>query len=919
MNRRYYLSMVIILLAATFLRVTLLPELPRGLHYDEAANAILTQEIVEGDYRPLFIRAYTGKEVLFFYATAPWMWISGGQPWGLRLGAAMIGVLTVAATFAATRALLGPYPWSRWTALLAAAWMATAFPHVLLSRYGFRAISQPLLQALTVATLWRGLRSGRLRWLLAAGAFLGLTGYTYLAARLFPIPVGITLLWILVRTPAEARWQRAKQIGAVLLTALAVFAPLGLYFVRQPEAFTTRIDQVAASSWKDALHGVELCLKAIVLPGDGDPYVRFNVPGRPLLTPVSVLLAAFGLWRLLDLNHRWSVRPSARLFIISVLLTMVLPSALATSEITPSNLRMVGLYPFLLLLPALGVAQLLCHLPRHELLGLVTSLIILVGGLTTYQSYSSWATSTALFYTSDGEMVLAAEALDDAEFDGATVYVASEHYRHPTVAALTPRYADAKWLTGGATLILPPEGDALYLVPITLAPPAPWPDEIAGAWTTSYRADPLGEPALSVHHLPAEEIAALRPTAPAADFAHVVAVHGVEQLRTCRVAENCSYLVTWEVLAPYATLQPVVRLIHPRTGEWARTLAFHYPTDEWTPGDVVLDQLVLTPPFGTPPGSSYEVGVGFFNPESGDSLPRLVDERFAGLEVRFPHQGGFTLAPPLGSPAPPDVATVCTGIPRREIEAPRGLRLLGWNPLAEQVRAGDLLHLNLCWQAPESRLPDGEVRITLEGPESHILYAGLPAGEYAFTLWDPGTVIEDRYALRTPRQAATGYYDLKLEVLGEKIATLGELKIEVPARSFATPALDYPVEADFDGQIRLLGYDVTEQADETLALTLYWQSLETVEEDYTVFVHLVNPQSGAVVAQADAGPQDGTYPTSLWIPGEVVSDRHILLLPADLLSGEYVGRVGLYLPERGKYLKAAGEPEVTLQKINVGP
>src|SRR5690606_12485709 len=153
-----------------------LPELPLGLHYDEAANLILTRQIAAGDYRPLFIRAYTGKEVLFFYAAAPWVWMTGGSAWGLRLGAAMLGVLTVAATFAAVRAMLGHAQRSASIALLAAGWMALAFPHVLLSRYGFRAISQPLLQALTVAALWRGLRAGRRSWLIAAGLFLGLTG-----------------------------------------------------------------------------------------------------------------------------------------------------------------------------------------------------------------------------------------------------------------------------------------------------------------------------------------------------------------------------------------------------------------------------------------------------------------------------------------------------------------------------------------------------------------------------------------------------------------------------------------------------------------------------------------------------------------------------------------------------------------------
>ncbi|MBN1247923.1 MAG: hypothetical protein JXC32_09725, partial [Anaerolineae bacterium] len=197
-------GMVLVLLVAALLRLAALPELPLGLHYDEAANLILVRQMVEDGYRPLFIRAYTGKEALFFYAVAPWVWITGGTPWGLRLGAAMIGVLTVAATFAAVRALFAGRPERSRLALMAAGWIAIAFPHVLLSRYGFRAISQPLLQALTVAMIWRGLRNGRGAWLVAGGITLGLTAYTYLAARLFPIPLGLALIGWLIVAPQRA-------------------------------------------------------------------------------------------------------------------------------------------------------------------------------------------------------------------------------------------------------------------------------------------------------------------------------------------------------------------------------------------------------------------------------------------------------------------------------------------------------------------------------------------------------------------------------------------------------------------------------------------------------------------------------------------------------------------------------------------
>ncbi|MCU0522628.1 MAG: glycosyltransferase family 39 protein [Anaerolineae bacterium] len=240
--------MMIVLLVTALLRFAALPELPLGLHYDEAANLVLTRQIVEDQYRPLFIRAYTGKEVFFFYAAAPWVWMVGGSAWGLRLGGAVVGVLTVAATYAATRALVGRRRGGPAIALFAAGWMAVAFPHVLLSRYGFRAISQPLLQALTVAMLWRGLRFRRMGWSVGAGALLGLTGYTYLAARLFPLPLALTGGWLVARSNSSERWHTLRRFALVLGIAAIVFAPLGLYFLRHPDAFTTRISQVGIPS-----------------------------------------------------------------------------------------------------------------------------------------------------------------------------------------------------------------------------------------------------------------------------------------------------------------------------------------------------------------------------------------------------------------------------------------------------------------------------------------------------------------------------------------------------------------------------------------------------------------------------------------------------------------------------------------------
>lgn len=91
-----------------------------------------------------------------------------------------------------------------------------------------------------------------------------------------------------------------------------------------------------------------------------------------------------------------------------------------------------------------------------------------------------------------------------------------------------------------------------------------------------------------------------------------------------------------------------------------------------------------------------------------------------------------------------------------------------------------------------------------------------------------------------------------------------------------------------------------------------WQALRPLERDYTVFVHLVTPD-GTRWAQVDTMPQGGQLPTSQWRPGQVVSDRYRLALPADApAAGEYRYLLGLYLLETGQRLPAGADDKVVL-------
>src|SRR5512138_3595101 len=98
-HARFFWLLIVTLLVAAFLRLWHIDTLPSGLHYDEAADTIIAQQIARGESAPVFVAAYTGKEVLFFYWAALWMKFIGPSAFAMRLAAAMLGVLTVAVTY----------------------------------------------------------------------------------------------------------------------------------------------------------------------------------------------------------------------------------------------------------------------------------------------------------------------------------------------------------------------------------------------------------------------------------------------------------------------------------------------------------------------------------------------------------------------------------------------------------------------------------------------------------------------------------------------------------------------------------------------------------------------------------------------------------------------------------------------------
>lgn len=951
-------TFLLVLLVAAGLRLYRLPELPLGLHYDEAANGILASEIAQGVKFPAFIPSYTGKEVLFFYWAALWIKLLGATPLALRISAVLAGLATVAATVWAVRELLHDRRGATWVALLTAAFLATSFWHLVLSRYGFRAVTQPLMQALTVAALWRGLRlthshrgeglgegGGKgILWFLLAGVFCGLTAYTYLAARAFPIPLAAALLVFLIAD--RRRWRaRLGQLAIFVAAAALALAPLAYYWLTHPGSFLNRTQQVAAASWAEVWSGIRACLGMFFLRGD--PYIRFNLPHRPLFDPITAALFILGIVVLIagrkSVNQQIgkSANPQSSYSLVSLspcllascvfllvsLPVMLLPSALATGEITPSNLRAAGLLPFIYIFPALGLWTILdlfrrVSLPRLRLatcyLPLATCLLLLLlSGLATACAYfGRWAVSPGLYYAADGDLVDVAAYLNRADLDATTPYIASIHYRHPTLAFLAEDYADIRWLTGGHTLVFPAEGDGLLVFPRSASQDLSWVESVLPSEAlTAAPPGPDGVPAFHVYRLGAGgDLAPANPLT--ANLAHTVSLLGYDvydgDVGTPRSGESAQVAVWWRVtnVPDRGDYGPIARLVDSWGFAWGYTGPFHYPAEQWTPGEIVVDHLSIPVDAGAPPGD-YAVRFSMYSPQAESLLPVLDGAgQYAGTRALLPlHLARASESPGLGE----------LDIRERLDASVDGLTLLGVNLDTASVRPGEPLYLTLFWRAEEAPLLDYDVALKLG---DGVLYADAPVhGAYPTSGWTAGEVVVDRYDPRIPRDALPGDYPLLLRV-GDLSLTLGRVAVQAINRTFDVPSISHPLAGNLGDQVELLGYDLsagTVAPGDTLTLTLYWRALAEMDESYTVFTHLVAPD-GSVAGQRDSLPVGGAYPTTLWLPGEVVAaDVYEIPVRVDATPGEHRLEVGMYVAETGRRLPVVGasEDSTLLQAITV--
>ncbi len=145
------------------------------------------------------------------------------------------------------------------------------------------------------------------------------------------------------------------------------------------------------------------------------------------------------------------------------------------------------------------------------------------------------------------------------------------------------------------------------------------------------------------------------------------------------------------------------------------------------------------------------------------------------------------------------------------------------------------------------------------------------------------------------------FVQLEVATIKAPQAELGETQLALLDADFAVLTSGYTVGLEQGPSAIPLTLYGPIQGDDTLLLNVTWQPLQIFDQDLKVFVHLIDSGEN-VLAQFDGQPQEGVYPTSQWIPGELIKDTYPLHFPATASAGPYRVFIGLYNETTGQRL-----------------
>ena len=341
--------------------------------------------------------------------------------------------------------------------------------------------------------------------------------------------------------------------------------------------------------------------------------------------------------------------------------------------------------------------------------------------------------------------------------------------------------------------------------------------------------------------------------------------------------------------------------------------AVRIPTSQWPVGEATVETFEIPVDLATPPGQ-YRVLARVHTPGTWTGLPVFgVDGRRTGYDVEV---GSATVLAADSQPEPGQLRLAAT----LDVAMAPDLVAMGHDLPEVEARPGDWLSFSIYWQALASQTQSYYLGLLLRAADGTATAASLPLvrADMPADRWKPGQILRGQYDLLVPAETPNGSYSLVARVMaGETIIgreiTLRDIRVQGRQRSFAVPRLEHPLGATLGERVRILGYKVRppDDSDSDVMVTVHWQAVQRMQIPWTVFVHLLD-KDGTIWAQVDTQPLAGSYPTTAWLPDEIVSDSYRLTPKPGMPKGRYHLAIGMYDASTGLRLPISDACQATV-------
>jgi len=380
----FFLSFLVLTGLTLYTRIVHLLDYPYGLNTDSALYALSAILLERQPFYLPFIQTGYGRETLHLYWILPFFHLFGYTEWALKFSAAVVSIVTIISLIYVS------YRWfSPMVSFVSGFFLIFSRWHFLIGKLVFRVSYLPLFSIWMFHFLFLASSRKKIRYLILAGIFSGLSLLTYEAGKVIPF-IGLFTIGLNHLIPAcSSRSSLKNTIFACLvfiLVSIVIYSPM-LFYASNKNDWQILLGRGSGNFvWqqnKQVDGGYQQLKKNLVTLGNFFSPIKRQLDNPldegPLISPIETTFLIAGIFSIMRRRGLWTVS------ILSWFLIGLLPGIISW---TAAHREVVSIIPLMMII-GIGVEDIIQSVKRvlcysFLLLGVALLLQVVYFWQTTY-------------------------------------------------------------------------------------------------------------------------------------------------------------------------------------------------------------------------------------------------------------------------------------------------------------------------------------------------------------------------------------------------------------------------------------------------------------------------------------------------------------------------------------------------------